>query len=47
MKGYCMKCKAQREMVNAVNTKTSRGTLMAKGKCVKCGTTICKIGVKA
>lgn len=38
-----MKCKEQREMVDAEMTKTARGGFMAKGKCKKCGCGMCKI----
>lgn len=35
-------CKCPREMVNINYVKTKKGTWMAKGKCVKCGTSMCK-----
>lgn len=38
-----MKCKEQKEMKDAIMTKTSRGGFMAKGKCVVCGTGMCRI----
>jgi hypothetical protein len=41
--GYCVKCKAKREMKDVSMTKTKRGTPMAKGKCPTCGTTMCKM----
>lgn len=44
VEGYCVKCKAKREMKDVKMTTTSRGTKMAKGKCPKCGTTVCRIG---
>ncbi len=43
MEARCMKCKAQKEMVDGVMTKTSRGGYMAKGKCKDCGCGMCKI----
>jgi len=43
-KGYCVKCKEQVEIKNPVESKTSRGTKIAKGKCPKCGTTVCRMG---
>ena len=43
MQGYCMKCKKKVEMKNAVSSKTKRGTTMNKGKCPKCGTTVCAV----
>ena len=42
--GYCVKCKAMREMKDVKMTTTKRGTKMAKGKCPKCGITVCRIG---
>lgn len=43
MEARCMKCKEQREMINAEMTKTTRGGFMAKGKCKICGCGMCKI----
>ncbi len=43
VEGHCMKCKEKREMKNVRVEATSRGTPMAKGQCVKCGTNMCKI----
>jgi len=43
MEGYCVKCKAKKEMKDVKMTQTKRGGFMAKGKCVTCGTTMCKI----
>jgi len=45
--GYCVKCKAKREMTNAKEVKTKNGRRMLKGKCPTCGTTMCKILGKA
>jgi len=44
--GYCVKCKKKVEMNNPKETKTKKGTIMFKGKCPKCGTTVCRIGKK-
>ena len=41
-----MKCKKKVEMKSPVATKTSKGTLMYKGKCPVCNTTVCRIGGK-
>jgi hypothetical protein len=41
--GHCMKCKDKKEIKNAVMNKTAKGIHMAKGTCVKCGTTVCAI----
>ena len=40
---YCVKCKKTVEMKDGKETKTKRGTRMMKGKCPKCGTTVCRI----
>ena len=44
MEGYCMKCKAKKEMQDPQQVTTKNGRMMTKGKCPDCGTTICKIG---
>jgi len=44
MKGYCLKCKKKVEMKDAVKTKTKRNTIMYKGKCPECDTTVCRFG---
>jgi hypothetical protein len=38
-----MKCKENREMKDHKLEKTPKGTYMAKGKCVQCGTNMAKI----
>jgi len=43
---YCVKCKKKVEMKDAKETKTKKGTVMMKGKCPTCGTTVCRIGSK-
>ena len=43
-KGYCVKCKTQREIQNPKESKTKRGVKIAKGKCPVCGTTVCRMG---
>ena len=43
LEGRCMRCKASREMKGIKMEKTKRGTFMAKGTCVKCGTKMAKI----
>ncbi len=43
VEGRCMRCKTQREMKDVKVVRTKRGGYMAKGKCVKCGTNMCKI----
>jgi hypothetical protein len=36
--GYCMKCKAKKEMDKVVFVTTKTGNKAAKGQCKKCGT---------
>jgi hypothetical protein len=43
MEGYCVKCKAKKELKDPVINTTKRGGFMAKGKCETCGTTVCRI----
>jgi DNA repair exonuclease SbcCD ATPase subunit len=38
MQGYCVKCKASREMKDLTYTKAANGRTMAKGTCPVCGT---------
>jgi len=43
--GYCVKCKKKVELLNPVESKTKKGTKIAKGKCsTGCGTTVCRMG---
>ena len=42
--GYCVKCKEKVEIQNPVESLTKKGTKIAKGKCPKCGTTVCRMG---
>ena len=44
VQGYCMKCKDQRDMKNAVAAKMANGRDCVKGKCADCGTSMFKIG---
>ena len=43
-RGYCVKCKSKVKAVNGKESKTSKGTKIAKGKCSKCDTTVCRMG---
>jgi hypothetical protein len=43
-KGYCMRCKVKREMVNPKKVKMKNGRSALKGTCVKCKTKMFKIG---
>jgi hypothetical protein len=46
VEGYCVKCKKTVVMKEPKESKTKRGTMMTKGKCPNCGTTVCRIGGK-
>ncbi len=41
--GYCVKCKAKREIVSAVEEVMKNGRKAIKGKCPICGTVMFKI----
>lgn len=43
-KGYCMKCKTKRPILNAVSTTMKNGRPALKGTCKTCGTGMFKIG---
>lgn len=47
MEGYCVKCKAKREIQEGKEVVNARGMKMMKGKCPECGTTMCRIMGKA
>jgi hypothetical protein len=42
-KGYCVKCKASKEMKDEQRVTLKNGRLAMKGKCSSCGTNMCKI----
>tara|TARA_Y100000310_G_C20615970_1_gene780640 strand:- start:1340 stop:1492 length:153 start_codon:yes stop_codon:yes gene_type:complete len=42
--GRCMKCQDKVAMVDPVESKTKKGGKIAKGKCPKCGCTVCRMG---
>jgi Domain of unknown function (DUF5679) len=42
--GYCVKCKAQREIKNPQNITMKNGKKAVKGTCPVCGTTMFRIG---
>ncbi|MFH1450758.1 MAG: DUF5679 domain-containing protein [archaeon] len=46
-KGQCMKCKKQVEIQGGKENVTKNKMRMLKGKCPKCGTTVCRILGKA
>jgi hypothetical protein len=41
--GYCVKCKAKKEIVDAMEVTTKNGRKAIKGKCPTCGTVMYKI----
>ena len=41
--GYCVKCKAKKEIVNGVEETMKNGRRAMKGKCPTCGTNMFKI----
>jgi Zn finger protein HypA/HybF involved in hydrogenase expression len=41
--GYCVKCKAKKEIVDAVQETMKNGRRAIKGKCPTCGTVMFKI----
>jgi len=41
--GYCVKCKARKEIVDAVEETMKNGRRAIKGKCPDCGTVMFKI----
>ncbi len=43
MKGYCVKCKAAREIKDAVEAQTKKGRAAMRGVCGTCGTKMFKI----
>lgn len=44
MEGYCMKCKAKREMSSPEQITMKNGRPATQGKCPVCGTKMFKIG---
>ena len=44
MEGYCVKCKAKREMGQVTYETMKNGRPITKGVCTTCGTKMCKIG---
>ena len=44
MDGYCLKCKAKREIKNAKPMVMKNGRPATQGTCPVCGTTMYKIG---
>jgi len=41
--GYCVKCKAKKEIAEAVEVTTKNGRKAIKGRCPTCGTVMYKI----
>jgi RNase P subunit RPR2 len=44
MQGYCMKCRAKKEMKNAKSIAMKNGKPATQGVCSTCGTKMFKIG---
>jgi RNase P subunit RPR2 len=44
MEAYCVKCKAKKEMLEAVQVTMKNGKPATQGKCPTCGTKMFKIG---
>ena len=44
VQGYCVKCRAKRDIKDPVAVKLKNGKPAMKGKCPVCGTTIMRIG---
>jgi hypothetical protein len=42
--GYCVKCKLKVPIQDPIESTTTKGTKIAKGKCEVCGTTVCRMG---
>ena len=47
VEGYCVKCKAKRNMKDSEETVMKNGMKAARGKCPECGTGMYKILGKA
>lgn len=47
VEGRCMRCKKQVTIEGGKENVSANGMRMLKGKCAKCGTTVCKILGKA
>lgn len=41
--GFCVKCRKKVEIQNGEESKTKKGTRILKGKCIACGTTVCRM----
>ncbi len=46
MKGYCMKCRARKEIRNAKTVTMKNGSPATQGICASCGTKMFRIGSK-
>ena len=44
VQGYCVKCRAKREIADAKKVKLKNGKPATKGVCPKCGTKMFRIG---
>jgi len=43
MEAWCCKCKSKRNLINSIETRTSRGVKMIKGNCEVCNTKMCRM----
>ena len=44
MSGYCLKCRAHREMQRTEEVTLKNGRVATRGKCGECGTTMFRMG---
>jgi hypothetical protein len=44
MEAYCFKCRAKREIKNPTQVVLKNGKPAVKGVCLKCGTTVYRMG---
>ena len=47
LRGYCLTCKTKKAMSTYRLTKTKNGQPLIKGKCITCGTKMCKFITKS
>ena len=47
MKGYCMKCRSEREIAEARTVQMKNGRPATEGKCPVCGTRMFRLGKTA
>ena len=47
MKGYCMKCRSERDIAEATTVYMKNGRPATEGKCPQCGTRMYRLGKAA